>query len=112
MRKSELNDKQLLRYYVELYGDQYIDRNPNLPDPSEEAINTSIERLVMTSTPYQVLLMKVRHVYRWENKLETALYLVTYTFLWAMEYLAGTIVSSLQRSTCLLLKPDISRYLP
>ncbi|KAL8899512.1 MAG: hypothetical protein Q9207_006164 [Kuettlingeria erythrocarpa] len=80
-----------LRFYVEHYGDQYIDRNPNLPEPSQEAINTSLERLVMTSTPYQMLMMKVRHIYRWDNRRETALYLTAYAFLWAFNYLAGAL---------------------
>ncbi|KAL9009748.1 MAG: hypothetical protein Q9173_005247, partial [Seirophora scorigena] len=85
----------LLRYYVEHYGDQYIDRNPNLPEPSEEAFNTSMERLVMVSTPYQILVMKLRHIYRWDNRTETALYLGAYAFLWAINYLAGAFILAL-----------------
>ena len=54
-----------------------------------------MERLVMTSTPYQMLIMKIRHIYRWENKYETALYLGAYTFLWAVNYLVGTLVSGM-----------------
>ncbi|KAL8875742.1 MAG: hypothetical protein Q9192_008997, partial [Flavoplaca navasiana] len=49
----------LLRHHLEHYGYQYIDRNPNLSMPSEEALDTSVERLVVTSTPYQMLLMKI-----------------------------------------------------
>ncbi|KAI4180440.1 MAG: hypothetical protein LQ348_005199 [Seirophora lacunosa] len=85
----------LLRYYVEHYGDQYIDRNPNLPEPSEEAFNTSMERLVMISTPYQMLVMRFRHIYRWENRTETALYLGAYAFFWAINYLAGAFILAL-----------------
>lgn len=54
-----------------------------------------MERLVMTSTPYQMLIMKIRHIYRWENKFETAFYLGAFTFLWAVNYLAGTLVSGM-----------------
>ncbi|KAI4233027.1 MAG: hypothetical protein LQ349_004649 [Xanthoria aureola] len=85
----------LLRYHLEHYGDQYIDQNPNLPTPSEEAFNTSAERLIMTSTPYQILLMKIRHIYRWDNPTETAKYLAAYTFLWTINYLSGAAILAL-----------------
>lgn len=48
----------------------------------------------MTSTPYQMLMMKIRHIYRWDNKTETTLYLAAYAILWAFNYLAGAVVSS------------------
>ncbi|KAL8654814.1 MAG: hypothetical protein Q9210_001272 [Variospora velana] len=86
---------KLLRYYVEHYGDQYIDRNPNLPEPSEEAFNTSMERLVMISTPYQMLVMRLRQIYRWDNRTETAFYLGAYIWLWAINYLAGAFILAL-----------------
>ena len=47
----------------------------------------------MTSTPYQVALMKVRHIYRWEDPLETSVYLGSYLLLWALGQLAGAAVS-------------------
>ena len=47
----------------------------------------------MISTPYQVMLMKIRQIYRWDNRTETALYLAAYIFLWAANYLAGAFVS-------------------
>lgn len=87
-----LSTTKLLRYHLEHYADQYIDQAPNLPTPSEEALNTSAERLVMTSTPYQMLLMKIRHIYRWDDPTETAKYLAAYTFLWAVNYLSGAAV--------------------
>lgn len=90
--KRLLSITKLLRYHLEHYGDQYIDQNPNLPTPSEEALNTSAERLIMTSTPYQILLMKIRHIYRWDNPTETAKYLAAYTFLWTINYLSGAAV--------------------
>lgn len=90
--KRLLSTTKLLRYHLEHYGGQYIDQNPNLPTPSEEALNTSAERLIMTSTPYQMLLMKIRHIYRWDNPTETAKYLAAYTFLWTIDYLSGAAV--------------------
>lgn len=47
----------------------------------------------MTSTPYQVALMKIRHIYRWEDPMETSVYLGAYILLWALGQLAGAAVS-------------------
>ena len=47
----------------------------------------------MTSTPYQVVLMKIRHVYRWEDPAETGVYLGVYLFLWAFDHLLDAAVS-------------------
>lgn len=47
----------------------------------------------MASTPYQVVLMKIRHIYCWDNPIETGLYLGAYLFLWAYDYLLSTAVS-------------------
>ncbi|KAL8636427.1 MAG: hypothetical protein Q9228_006177, partial [Teloschistes exilis] len=82
----------LLRYHIERYGDGYIDANPNLPTPSEEALNTTVERLIMTSTPYQMLLMNIRHIYRWDDPRKTATYLAAYTLLWAFDYISGAAI--------------------
>lgn len=46
----------------------------------------------MTSTPYQVVLMKIRDIYRWEDPMETGVYLGSYLFLWAIDHLAGAAV--------------------
>ncbi|KAL8659790.1 MAG: hypothetical protein Q9202_006940 [Teloschistes flavicans] len=93
--KKARQDSFLLRYQIEHYGDRYIDANPNLPTPSEEALNTTVERLIMTSTPYQMLLMKVRHVYRWDDPSKTAKYLAAYTLLWAFDYISGAAILAL-----------------
>lgn len=47
----------------------------------------------MTSMQYQVLLMKVRHIYRWDNPVETAIYLGAYMLFWLLGHLAGAAVS-------------------
>ena len=84
---------QLARFYARNYGDQYIDDSPALPSANEDAINTSLERLLMASTPYQEVLMKIRHIYRWDDPVETGIYLGSYLFLWAFDRLLGAIVS-------------------
>lgn len=48
----------------------------------------------MISTPYQMLVMKLRHIYRWDNPTETALYLGAYTFFWSIAYLPGAFVGT------------------
>lgn len=47
----------------------------------------------MSSTPYQVVLMKIRHIYRWDDPVETGVYLGSYLFFWAIGHLAGAAVS-------------------
>lgn len=42
----------------------------------------SIERLLVASAPLQTFIMTARHIYRWENRKETAIYLAVYIFLW------------------------------
>ena len=46
----------------------------------------------MTSTPYQVALMKIRHIYRWDDPVETGVYFGSFLVLWAIDYLAGAAV--------------------
>lgn len=46
----------------------------------------------MTSMPYQVVLMRIRHIYCWDNPTETALWLAGYVFFWAMNQLTGAAV--------------------
>ena len=87
-----MND-QLARFYARQYGDQYIDESPNLPPATEEAINTGLERLLMASMPFQVLLMQIRHLYRWEDPTETALWFAGYIICWAVGQLGGAAVS-------------------
>lgn len=48
----------------------------------------------MTSTPYQMLLMSIRRIYRWDDPTTTAKYLIAYIFLWTMNYLSGAAVST------------------
>jgi hypothetical protein len=65
-----------------------------MPPMTKDAIISSIERLILTSTPFQTVLMKIRHVYRWEDPMETAIYLVLYFALWAVNYLTGAAVNT------------------
>ena len=37
--------------------------------------------------------MKIRHIYRWDDPVETSIYLVSYLFLWAVDHLLSAAVS-------------------
>lgn len=78
-----------MQFYARKYGDQYIAESPSTYPATEDAIQVSFERLLMTSTPYQVMLMKIRAVYRWEDRRETAFYLGVYMLLWAIGHITG-----------------------
>lgn len=39
-----------------------------------------------------MLLMKIRHIYRWDDPTETGQYLAAYVFLWAINYISGAAV--------------------
>ncbi|MCJ1280656.1 hypothetical protein MMC21_008485 [Puttea exsequens] len=84
--------QQVIRFYAEQYCDQHIDESPELPPANEEAINTSIERLLMTSMAYQTALMKVRHIYRWDNPHETAMYCSAFFLLLMVGHLGAGII--------------------
>ncbi|KAL9035792.1 MAG: hypothetical protein Q9180_004661 [Flavoplaca navasiana] len=55
------------------------------------------ERLTMTSTPYQMLLRRIRHIYWWYHPIEIAKYLAVYILLWALDYIGGAAVLALIR---------------
>lgn len=46
----------------------------------------------MTSMPYQVVLMRIRRIYRWEDPTETAIWLTGYLLCWAFNQLTGAAV--------------------
>jgi len=52
----------------------------------------SIERLLVASAPLQTLIMTTRHIYRWENRKETAVYLAAYTSLWIFDLILSGMV--------------------
>lgn len=46
----------------------------------------------MTSMPYQVILMRIRRIYCWEDRTETAMWLTGYILCWAFNQLTGAAV--------------------
>lgn len=85
---------QLTRWSAEQYLDLHIENTSSLPKGSEDAINTSVERLVMTSMAYQTALMHIRHIYRWDNVNETAMYMSAYILLLMLGHVSGGTVQS------------------
>ncbi|KAG8527407.1 uncharacterized protein KY384_007559 [Bacidia gigantensis] len=84
--------RQMTRYYAEQYCDQHINESSELPAANEEAITTSVERLVMTSMAVQTVLMKVRYIYRWDDPYKTAVYCSSYFLLLIFGHLGVGIV--------------------
>lgn len=57
----------------------------------------NIERLLVASSPFQELIMTTRRVYRWENRTETAKYLLIYVTLWYLNLLLPGVVCCIHR---------------
>jgi hypothetical protein len=88
------NTLQLLKYFAQQYGGQYIGYGSNPPPPSKDTIMPNIERLIVATAPFQEFIMTTRRVYRWENRAETTKYLIAYVVLWYLNLLLPGIVSS------------------
>jgi hypothetical protein len=84
---------QVLSYWTEHYGSQYVGASSELPSANKEAISSSFERFLLTSTPYQELLMEIRKIYRWEDQMKTARWLAIYFILWTFNGIAGFAVN-------------------
>ncbi|RPB12489.1 hypothetical protein P167DRAFT_545402 [Morchella conica CCBAS932] len=75
-----------LLYATQDYTAQYIDyREPR--SLSLEKARSSIERLFVSTAPWQEWLLHVFRVYRWENPYETFRWLCLYMVLWHYSYL-------------------------
>ena len=82
----------ILLYYTQDFNAHYIEELDTLPfDINTTRQNT--ERLMMSSGPWQLWLMKVRAVYRWESPKVTARWLALFAFLWYTEHIMGFVYS-------------------
>ena len=84
---------QLLLYYLEHYGAQYIGVSSKLPEATEIAIISSFERVLLISAPFQDFLTKMRQISQWDNPRMTSMYMVAYFYLWVNNYLVVSAVS-------------------
>ncbi len=83
---------QLLHYYIERYGAQYIGTSDELRKPTESAIISGFERVILTSAPYQKFLMKLRGVSLWKQPKRSACYMAAYFVLWWYDCLTVSVV--------------------
>ncbi len=84
---------QLLHFYIERYGAQYLGTSDELPKPTESAIISGLERVILTSAPYQTFLMKLRGVSLWQQPKHSACYMAVYFVLWWCDCLVASVVS-------------------
>jgi len=77
-----------LIYYTQDFSAQYIDDFDELPFDIDSSRHY-IERLVMSSAPWQSWAMKVRAVYRWEDPKMTAKWFALYVVLWYTRHIMG-----------------------
>ena len=84
---------QLLVFYLQRHAGQYIGASSELPEPTESALISSFERVLLTSTPVQNLLMKVASIAFWESPTETVAYAVLYFILCVFNYVTRAVVS-------------------
>jgi hypothetical protein len=86
-------DAQLFLFYLNEYGGQYIGASSELPEPTESALISSFERVLLTSTPVQNLVMQLGRIAFWESPMETAAYAVLYFTLCVFNYVSRAVVS-------------------
>lgn len=86
---SLLTFSKLLEFYLEEYGGSYIGASSDLPDPTEDALMSGFERVILTSSPLQDLFMRMRRIAHWENPSRSLAWLVTYLVLVYYDYIAG-----------------------
>lgn len=70
-----------MKYEIETYAENYVDNNYELPHPDRKTLASSLERVVIASTPLQNVFMKLRSISRWENPRESAGYMTAYFVL-------------------------------
>ena len=78
----------LALYYTQGFTAQYID---DFKEPvfDIEDLARIVERISMTSAPWQAWLVDVRRIYTWEDPKRTGKWLVVFGFLWYTEHVVG-----------------------
>ncbi|KAI9834551.1 MAG: hypothetical protein M1819_002927 [Sarea resinae] len=76
----------MLLFYSQDFSAQYVDDVDLLP-LDVESMKSSVERLIMASTPWQAWAMHIRQVYRWEDPMKTGKWLCIFIFLWSNQYI-------------------------
>ena len=76
----------ILLWYTQDWSAQYIDDFETLPFDMETLRNHA-ERLVMGSAPWQVWLMEVRSIYRWQDPWRTGCWFALFAILWYTQHM-------------------------
>ncbi|KAK4696995.1 hypothetical protein P7C71_g1006, partial [Lecanoromycetidae sp. Uapishka_2] len=77
-----------LIYYTQDFSAQYIDDFDELPFDIDSTRHY-VERLVISSGPWQSWAMNVRAIYRWDKPLVTTKWFALYIFGWYTDHMAG-----------------------
>ena len=79
---------KLALYYTQDFTAQYID---NFQEPvfDIEDFARIVERISMSSAPWQAWLIDVRRVYTWEDPTRTSKWMILFWFLWYTEHVVG-----------------------
>ena len=93
VQQDLIDGVQLLTFHLEQYGSRYIGASSELPEPTESALISSFERVLLTSVPVQDLVMELSSIACWESPMKTAGYAVLYFTLCMFTKVISTVVS-------------------
>ncbi|OAL38036.1 hypothetical protein AYO20_02488 [Fonsecaea nubica] len=78
----------MVLYYTRNFTTGYIDDFDSPPFDLED-LTRIIERIAITSAPWQSFLVDVRHIYMWKSPARTAKWLALYCVLWYTQHIVG-----------------------
>ncbi|KAI4226182.1 MAG: hypothetical protein L6R36_003363 [Xanthoria steineri] len=79
---------QYMLFHTQDFTGQYIDDFDELPFDID-SLRLQVERLTISSAPWQAFFMDMRSIYRWEDPTNTAKWLAVYISLWYTQHLLG-----------------------
>ncbi|EXJ61719.1 hypothetical protein A1O7_02148 [Cladophialophora yegresii CBS 114405] len=85
-------DRHLLKYQWETNAQNYIDPEFKMPMPDRKLLASSVERLIVDSTPLQTYVMKLRNISHWEDPRESFGYMILYFFLLFYSYITRALI--------------------
>jgi hypothetical protein len=92
-KSTDPSTLQQLQFYLQEYGGHYVGASDELPEPTEDALISSFERILLTSTPVQDAFMTLRRISRWESPWQSATYMITYFVFLFYSYITRAFVS-------------------
>ena len=89
-----LIETQLAEFYLQKHGGRYIGASSELPEPTQEALVSSFERVLLTSIPVQNFVMELGRIALWDRPMETGAYAVLYFALCVFNFVTRAVVSA------------------